>query len=666
MLAIILQTLCRPYPFMSFFDTIYPNYSLWKCSVAEINPVLSGDLRHNRNCHAYLQQLIPLFNEEVLEVFPKLKPLMELGTTSYNEKTAYGNYYTSALTYLEDHIDLVYPNIKSKEQLKAVDDLIFAIYHNNNHILEDGDWLKALNRQIRPQHSNTEELIAHHLEDSSPLINEQSPKKAESLLNRFYVLFTPNFKPQLGTNIPSVKNHFYQSDLSNIEYRISTQAQRHHGTARISPLFKRWLAINAQRAVSDQEICHIYFNNLGLDRDRLDIPGSNEKELTHALHQLEEDSSLKIAVITLPASKGLLGAEHYKTTTDKLSYSEVFRELFTIARYEQHPSGVVDFKISPKIRTLLFDNELNETLILNTLLSKSFARMGIKPGDSLSTSQKQAVWLHFIKFQLSNYILSKLKPSSYNFSCKDAIDRGAVSSLYFHLHKSFTLNQAISRDEFERDLDIAAANVKGRGMNFHRRILWNAIDVFVNANYNELLLNKKKSWLISWRDMNCPHSRVAQLLDLRLKQYESQLNKLPPQQNKITMQGLKLLASVKMHYEQNVSGQRLLLEVISRSIVFLSENPSLESIKDYKNLAQELKINHPNLQIIAGLLLAFLGAVLFSKSIINQGISKMKTGFFVAEREELCMHIINIASEKEGNFTDDVSILSPSLNCINI
>src|SRR4029078_3445836 len=101
-----------------------------------------------------------------------------------------------------------------------------------------------------------------------------------------------------------------------------------------------------------------------------------------------------------------------------------------------------------------------------------------------------------------------IKPKSFNFSCKDAIDRGALSSTYYNLIKSFTLNDPISKDEFELSLDAAAANVKGRGMNFHRKIIWNTINEYVNANYIELMKDNRKSWLIYWRDMNCPHSRV--------------------------------------------------------------------------------------------------------------------------------------------------------------
>jgi len=141
------------------------------------------------------------------------------------------------------------------------------------------------------------------------------------------------------------------------------------GEVRISPLFKRWLAINAARSPLTQTISHIYFNNLGLNRDRLDIPGSNEKELSNALHQLENDPLLKTAVITLPASQGLMASELYKETGDQISYSKVFKEFFTIARYEKHPSGVVDFKISPKVRDLLFDNDLNQASQIKKLIN---------------------------------------------------------------------------------------------------------------------------------------------------------------------------------------------------------------------------------------------------------------------------------------------------------
>ena len=621
----------------------------------------SSDHRHNFNCYLYLQQLVPFINNTVLKVFPELSTLTTLYKQSYDANLTYGNFYTFVLTYLEQRIDLIYPQLTTNE-LQAVDDLLFAVYHNDNHILEDTEWFKKINTTIRPRHNNAEQLIAHSLEDNSPVQNKHSPKKAESLPSRFITLFTPNFKPQLDTNIPSIKRCPYPSKNPFIEYRIATQGQRHAGQVRVSPLFKRWLAISAQKCPHEQPINHIYFNNLGIDRGILDIPGSNEKVLSTALHELEDDAALKTAVITLPASKALMGIHHYKITHDQLHYDAVFNEMLQVVLLEQHANGIVDLKISRNVRTLLFGTHTDAAKTIGELLTKSFVAMGIKPNDCLCTAQKQAVWLHFLKFELTHYILRTLKPISCNFSCKDAIDRGVVSSVYYHLHYSFLVNQPLNREDFERDLDIAAANVKGRGMNFHRQVVWNALDAFINANYRQLLSDNKKSWLIYWRDMNCPHARAEQLLGLRLTHYKELLDSLPsPQKAK----GLKLLASLQLHYTQKVSGQRLLLEVLSRSIQLLTEKPSPTSIEAYKNLAHELEIKHPQLLIIAGFMLSLLGTILFSSYLKKQGSAKINAGFFARERIELCRNIENNVAEKEAVHTDGAEAYSSSLLSLN-
>lgn len=64
-----------------------------------------------------------------------------------------------------------------------------------------------------------------------------------------YSLFSKDFKPQYETNLPTIKNYSYKNGLDPIEYRFSTQAQRHNGKTRVSPLFTRWLQINAEKAV---------------------------------------------------------------------------------------------------------------------------------------------------------------------------------------------------------------------------------------------------------------------------------------------------------------------------------------------------------------------------------------------------------------------------------
>ncbi|MCL5272864.1 MAG: hypothetical protein M1486_06135 [Gammaproteobacteria bacterium] len=617
---------------------------------ANINRRISSDMMHNQNCHAYLQQLYPFISEQIIALLPGLIELDKL-KEAYDERFAYGDLYSYTIAYLEDNIDSIY-----KTQTAALDNLIYAIYFNNNHILENADWINLISAKTRPRQVNTGNKIAEELVDQDKVINKLSPMKAESLLSRLFTLFKPNFKPQHDTNLPSIKHFSYNKCSSDLEFRFSTQAQRHNGSVRISPLFKYWLKINAQKYPTEQSICHIYFNNLGLDReDFLDIPGGNEKAFSLELHKLEQNPELKIAMITLPASKALMSSTHYKETEKNLLYKPVFNELLEVAEGKLHKSGISDFRISLKLREILFSNQNNQSQVLKELLKNSFDCMGIMANDSLSLAQKQAVWLHFTKFELTDFIINKCRAHSqsigYNFSCRDAIDRGALSSIYYNLIKSFQLNKPIQRDEFEQCLDIAAANVKGRGMNFHRKIIWNALDTYITANREYLIKDEQKSWLIYWRDMNCPHARVDQLINIRIQQCEDQLNELSPDQQALKTTGLKLLAHLSQQHEQKVNGQRLIMEVVARTSQLLSDSPEKKAILAYKNLAMELKINYPKLHIIGGIMEILLGIILYipsfgySKTIIDQGFSLAKTGFFITERQLMCDEIIEFSAQ---------------------
>src|SRR5690606_4438159 len=118
------------------------------------------------------------------------------------------------------------------------------------------------------------------------------------------------------------------------------------------------------------------------------------------------------------------------------------------------------------------------------------------PDFQISPAQRQAVWFHFNKFELPNYIIQTLQPESINFSCKDAIDRGGVSSAYYNLVKSFETDHPLSREEFDQALHAAPAMVKGRGMNHHLKMIWNTVDAYVNANYQAIYEDPQKAWLI--------------------------------------------------------------------------------------------------------------------------------------------------------------------------
>ncbi len=88
-------------------------------------------------------------------------------------------------------------------------------------------------------------------------------------------------------------------------------------------------------------------------------------------------------------------------------------------------------------------------------------------------------------------------------SCKDGIDRAGAASAYYNLIKSIQQGSPLSRQEFERAIHAAPALVKGRGMNYHAKILYNAIDYYLQAKQasNEKL-PEGAEWLLEWRNDN--------------------------------------------------------------------------------------------------------------------------------------------------------------------
>ncbi|MCW8443681.1 hypothetical protein OQJ05_06425 [Fluoribacter gormanii] len=607
----------------------------------EVN--LTSDAIHNRNCYAYFVQLKTAIShcQDVVELQSEFTKVHEVMEQEYNKDYPYGDLYSSCISALEKYIET-----NPTEKVKKLDELVLAIYHNDNKILEESsNWINDIGAQIHPRKSNVGKKIQKTIKDTKKTVNRHSPNSADGVFRRLYNLFADNFKPQYETNLPTIKNFPYKEDSDPIEYRFSTQAQRHNGQTRISPLFKRWLQINAE--TSEQPICHIYFNNLGLDRSDYDIAGSKEKDLTLELHKLEDDPSLKVLVITLPAHEGLMEASDYEKTNDRISAVSAFGEFLDIASENTSKKVISDFHISPTARNLLFGEKQNQ--ILKELLLNSFRAQGLSTKNYISSAEKQAVWVHFIKYELPNYIIQKVKPKSFNFSCKDAIDRGALSSTYYNLLRSFKLEKPITKKEFERSLDAAAANVKGRGMNFHRKIIWNALNTYVNANYPKLIKNEKKSWLIHWRDMNCPEIKTKQILKTRLKQTIEQFNALPEENVNIKKIGLRLLNTVKKLDKQKSCSDELLLEIISRTSELVNTS-SEESVRNYVVLTDALQINYPSLYEISGMMLSLLGFILYipslgySEALIDYGVSLQNKGFFSEDRTELSEEIVEFTS----------------------
>ena len=206
-----------------------------------------------------------------------------------------------------------------------------------------------------------------------------------------------------------------------------------------------------------------------------------------------------------------------------------------------------------------------------------------------------------------------------NFTCKDAIDRGGVSSAYYNLMKSFEPGKStMTREEFEQALHAAPTMVKGRGMNHHIKLIWNSVDAYVNQHYQTLKDDSSKKWLIEWRDFNCPHERVASLLEQRITECKNDLNaaknneSITKEQKVLIENGLKILDEIKTQSTFKVGDKNLLLEATTRttSLSLSPEARNEEGMKRYEDLGTALSMHSPNLrQKLGEMMKAFAGII---------------------------------------------------------
>ncbi len=661
----------------------------------------TSDLLHNQNCHAYLGALI--IPASVLERIRVISPsladeLSSARAAPYNPTFAYADLYTQFFTVVENNIGALfdapqdkllqelaliesrrlflkenanYPGLArdakarstpeyeqaKREELQQLNHFIFSIYNNDNRILENTfEAIQHIPLQHTPIDNDIQSRIAKFVKDDGERVNLQtlSPAQAGSAYGRLTAMMASDYKPQHSTSLATVRKYVHSADGSTTELRFGTQGQRDNGVARVSPLFERWLTVQERMHLPEDgvthPITHVYFNNLGLDRT--DMEGKKERELTQVLHELEARHP-NVAVITLPADKGLMSSSEYKKTgpNDRHDFQSVNDELLQISHQDpaaQRP--IKDFYISDKIRRAVFQDangrysKENEKQQLQELLDKSYKAMGIQEGEALTGAQRQAVWFHFIKFELTNAIVKALTPQTVNFSCKDAIDRGGVSSAYYNLMNSLQNNQPMTREEFDQGLHAAPTMVKARGMNHHTKLIWNAVDAYINANYEAIKNEPKQAWLIQWRDLNCPHTRVAELLKLRIEQTQNdlaQIHPVNPTQAEALNQGRVILTKIQQQSDVGVSGKRLLLEAVTRTPDVILRPDDERNNQRYNEVADKLTIKYPKLHVLAGIMKFIAAIALYipsfgsTKQLFQEGIATARAGFHATTRSHI-------------------------------
>lgn len=484
-------------------------------SLSTFKGAISGDELHNRNCFAYLayikNQLPNLSTHEQTspptETIPEKRLLQLLEKTqNYDEKTAYGNLYTQFLTEVETTITTL-ENREFKKQL------LNAIFINDSKLLEftaEHALQPVLSQQSNLSFTSIESSVTTYLNTNQKTKrNKTTPQNAGSSVGRA-TSSIGSTDPSKTTSIRTVRTYQYKADKKlPTEIRMGMQAiySRKEGSlvsteAKINPLFDAWTEAQ-QNEKEPEKITHVYFNLLGLDRTGYE--GEREKALTNALNN---QAYPNIAIITLPADKGLLDKSFHLDHKQSASASDMLQTMIDIAMGNPRDDlKTKDLHISTAIQEKLFKNS-NKKEALTKLIKKSFKRiLGIDDPEQTTTpyskAELQAVYFHFMKFELPNFILTKLKPLTFNMSCKDGIDRGGVASLYYNLMKSIELKNPLTQDEFEKGLHAGAIMVKGRGVNHHSAIIWNAINNYLQNHPHT------PDWLKKWRDDFAPPGSIV-------------------------------------------------------------------------------------------------------------------------------------------------------------
>ncbi len=520
-------------------------------------------------CKKYPGKVIP----PALAPLNKIYEMFHMGMPFYEERMnpGYGDLYTEYLLGIENNLSNVknyidqLPDNDDKKFLIAIHDAgIKAIYANPNLALERaGEMVKDLNGPAIKGRMKFPLKDDEYASGTVEIKNATSPTEAGSTMGLLRAMLAPDFKPQSTTSQASIRSYHYieatkekikkrneEIEQKNLiidaenkkpdvkkqkpllpepqlpqEIRFGTQGQRVNYKPRVSPMFEKFLEIQ-QTENPSQIITHVYFNNL--KRDQRINPAKRfeaglECDLTSQLEDLGKRHP-NIAVITLPADGGLMSHHAFKKHQQDISTNTAYQRMLNIAKGVATPDTerYRDFYISDNVKRLLYGakrvdgksvvDTANEEKILKHLLDNSFAKLGIDKNrkETLSTAEMQAVYFHFIKFELTNYILLKLNPVSFNMSCKDAIDRGGISSAYYNLMKSLESGMPLSEDEFHRALHAAPSAVKGRAMNDHINLIWNAVDAYLNNP-----ANKCPEWMVIWRNENAPegskHTHLAEL-----------------------------------------------------------------------------------------------------------------------------------------------------------
>ncbi len=319
-----------------------------------------------------------------------------------------------------------------------------------------------------------------------------------------------NSNPQAYHNKPYTLGKVDQIPGAPTRLRIGAQIVAYRPTLMEQVIRVPQTFFNFLRSIAGKdpkECCYLYVNLMKRrEGDGATYRPRSERDYegdrTEILHDLE-NRGLGVVVVTLPADNSffLKGFDkHHKgklllsanKSENFVSVDDLFASVVDSIAHNKN-----DCYMSDATKKKVFggvDADSISATIKPLFADTCYKLFGTRNLDKISYGQRQAVLFHFFKHELTNNLLSTLKPKYFNISCKDAIDRGGVHNLWDILCNRIESGQEMSLQEFEGLLCMPAILVKDRPINDHMYLVVNALRFY----YTNLEESKKK--LIPWAD----------------------------------------------------------------------------------------------------------------------------------------------------------------------
>lgn len=507
-------------------------------------------------CYHYLLQIkkfylasnlltkFPQKNESpYAELYRALESIKNNVNNEPNNVINYAALYTEFQKAAENVAKFEISDKERKSNDKRLDNLFLTIFENDNKMN------KIIFDAFNSEKMNvTAEEINKSLKAESANTNTLNPHHPDNRANAFFTSMMGwfNYNPLQKNNVPYVNPEIGPQSNHPKNLRFGAQTQN---KGEVNAVFKRYLLANARRSVDDDDhYQYVYFNLLKREQS---IPASRKYDFKNfkdkfvrssegyrgsALESLNFDKELKVAVITLPADNNFLLKnfnvnEGRETAATAETVDTLFKEITTSILFKKN-----DFYIHKKFYKQIFGEDANNIFLnrknhhdltddelkalmkteLGDLFKSAVEEITGKNLDNaqpLSTLERSAVLFHFVKFSLTDHILDKLNPQGYNTTCKDAIDRGAVHTLWYQMNKQFKMHMEIeeikpmSEKEFLMYLESPAMSVKYRALNHNRNQLWNVLNHRMKA---DPIFASVHPWAKNWLIQNDPQAHNKQ------------------------------------------------------------------------------------------------------------------------------------------------------------